>query len=106
MVNDIPIVIMMMTMASGSMTVETTLSSMFKDCWISMKCPTQVKYTYDGKYNKWIKSGERKRYSRIYYKSKVLLPETLSLIGTKKIKDDISYPISCHYALESIFKIL
>jgi hypothetical protein len=58
------------------------------DAWIKLGCPGRVKYTVDG----------QQRLTRIYYKSRVLIPKVMSLLGT-------NLQLGPNYGVETILQI-
>jgi exonuclease III len=65
------------------------LEGAFRDVWTKMGCPTKI-------------NSEEERLTRTYYDSRVLVPKSMSLIGTKTIKGSQA---SSHLGLETIFTI-
>jgi hypothetical protein len=87
---------------------EILLDQKLSDCWTNMGCQVRVKYTYDGQKNPLIKDGKQTRNSRIYYKSKCLLPKSLSLNNIKTYKFynvPIPQPLSPYYGLSALFML-
>lgn len=87
---------------------EILLEQKMTDCWTTMGCQVKIKYTYDGQKNVLVKDGKQSRNARIYYKSKSLIPKSLSLTGIKCYKfydASIPQPLSLYYGLSALFML-
>lgn len=78
-----------------------------QDAWVSMGCPTRVKYTYNCRRNVLIKDKIMERFDRIYYYSqnKLFTPISYSIIGKDNIHDSLKFPPSTHYGVLVTFTI-
>lgn len=88
---------------------EVRINEFMSDTWVKIGCPPELRFTYNGKTNPIIRSNEKLRNSRIYYKSKSrkhgLAPKSMSLVGMENISSDIKMPASPYYGLETIYEI-
>lgn len=91
---------------------EVKLTETMSDTWIKLQCPSELRFTYNGKANPIIRNNEKLRNARIYYRAKTkkatqvkLHPRAMALICTGNISDDIKIPPSPYYGLEAIYEI-
>uniref|UniRef100_A0A6C0J7I9 Endonuclease/exonuclease/phosphatase domain-containing protein n=1 Tax=viral metagenome TaxID=1070528 RepID=A0A6C0J7I9_9ZZZZ len=86
---------------------EVKINKIMNDSWIKIQCPSELRFTYNGKSNPLIRNNERIRNSRIYYKTKKsrLTPKAMSLICIGNISNEVKFPPSPYYGLEVIYQI-